>query len=152
MKLRRAIAGGVLGLAVAGAPASVPAQEGPDAPASLPAEADTGKEAAPDPAVGGAELEAYWERRLSHARQRIALARERAAKAEADYSRARHDGHPRGEALDEIKERHDAALTERREAEAALPRLVELARRAGVAPGVLREFWDEDAELADDSL
>jgi hypothetical protein len=112
-----------------------------------PAAVDALEENAPEPESPSLEapsLEAYWGRRLSHAQQRVALARERAEKAEAAYSRARHDGHPRGAALEEIKAKHSAAEVERLDSEAALPKLVEQARRAGVAPGVLSEYWVEE--------
>ncbi len=58
---------------------------------------------------------------------------QRALKAVADQSRAN---------LLAIKEQRLAAERELHEAEASLPQLVERARRAGVTPGVLREYWD----------
>jgi len=125
-------------------PVATAAQEaGGDEPAAPPAAEEPG-DADDDAGSGEDDLEAYWDQRLARARQRIEIARERMAKADAEYSRARHDQYPRGEALAEIEERHRAAERELRAAEAALPRLVEQARRAGVSPGVLREYWDED--------
>jgi hypothetical protein len=100
-------------------------------------------ETAPEAPIGDPSLLAYWEQRLERALQRIELARRRATEAETEYSRARHDDYPRGEALNEIKEKHLAAERELRRAEEALPRLVEQARRAGVPPGVLRHYRDE---------
>jgi len=92
----------------------------------------------------GLDLETYWSQRLARAAKRIEIAREKAADAEADYSRARHDRNPRGEALAAIQATHAASERELREAESALPRLVEQARRAGVTPGVLRDYWDRE--------
>lgn len=83
-----------------------------------------------------------WDERLAEARDRISRARLRAAKAEAAYARARHDGHPRGEALAEIEQEWNAAAEELQAARTALPELLEEARRAGVEPGVLRPYRD----------
>jgi len=148
-------AAGIGALALAAAPAAAQQDVGVAEPtAAAPAAeapADDGAAEAPDADLGddaeagGGDLEAYWDRRLARARQRIEIAHERMAKAEAEYSRARHDQYPRGEALAEIEERHRAAVRELQAAETALPQLVEQARRAGVSPGVLREYWDQDA-------
>jgi chromosome segregation ATPase len=81
-----------------------------------------------------------WEARLTEAEQRLASARERAATSESALSRARHRRHPRGEALDALVAAAADARRERAAAEAELPELLEQARRAGVAPGVLRRF------------
>lgn len=86
--------------------------------------------------------EKSWDERLRDAHDRIGRARLRAAKAEAAYSRARHDGHPRGEALAGIKEEWDAAAEELKTARAVFPELLEEARRAGVERGVLRRYED----------
>jgi hypothetical protein len=117
-------------LLAAGLPAALAQETPPEAPAE-------GAETLP---IEDASLLSYWQERLARAQQRIELARERADEAEAEYARARHDGYPRGEALSEIKERHHATQRELRMAEEALPRLVEQARRAGVPPGVLRDY------------
>jgi hypothetical protein len=107
--------------------------EGPEAGTPAPAA----------PAEAGADANAVWQQRLEQARQRIGQARERESAARAAYSRARHDRNPRGEGLAAIEEERRTAEAELREAEAALPQLVEQARREGVAPGVLEPYWDE---------
>jgi hypothetical protein len=153
MRLRTRIVVGCLGAALlAGAPSR--AQEPEPDPAT--AEADEGgavegSDAEPEGESESADLEAYWSQRLARAARRIEVARERATEAEADYARARHDDYPRGEALAKIESRHRAAQRELEAAEAALPRLVEQARRAGVAPGVLREYWDDEDEADEPS-
>jgi len=111
--------------------------------AAAPAVAEDGAAGAEEGAAG-ADLESYWSQRLARAQQRIDLARERVEKTDAAYSRARHDRNPRGGALEEVKERRTAAERELASAEAALPRLVEQARRAGVPAGVLRDYWGDD--------
>jgi len=99
--------------------------------------------AAPEgPATGGAGEEKPWEERLAEAAARIEAAEARLEKAEAAYSRARHDDHPRGEALEAIEREYAEAGRELEAARSALPELVEEARRAGVPPGVLRPYWD----------
>lgn len=137
-------------LLLAAAPAAgredVPRPEpGVEAPAS-----DTVPAVEPSDEGAGDDLEAYWSQRLSRARQRIELARERLAAAEAEYARARRDDYPRGDAFEAIEQRKAAAEREQRAAEDALPRLVEQARRAGVAPGVLRDYWDPEGEAGSD--
>ena len=101
--------------------------------------APAGSEAAPAAAApdAGADVDAVWRQRLDQARQRIGLARERESAARAAYSRARHDRNPRGDALAAIEEERQAAERELRAAEAALPELVEQARREGAPPAVL---------------
>jgi len=130
-------------------PVEVPAA--PDwAPAATAAEALGARIAPPSDGQGAPaersppeSLGSYWGRRLSNAQQRIDVARERAEKADASYSRARHKHNPRGEALEELREKRGAAERELQEAEAALPRLVEQARHAGVEPGIFRDYQDE---------
>jgi hypothetical protein len=117
----------------AAAPAAGPAAAPAAGPAAAPAKAAPSEAPVDD---------VPWEKRLSEAKQRIVDARVRVAKAEAAYSRARHDRHPRGEALDAIEQEWKDAQRDLREAEVALPELVEQARRAGVAPGVLGPYWD----------
>jgi len=151
MTLRSQAIGSLLGLLLGGSPlaTAAPAPNAPEVAVEGAAEdaADEAmeNEAAEEEAPGADGLEAYWDRRLDRAHKRIEIARERAETAEAEYSRARHDGHPRGTALLAIEREHAQASKELAAAEAALPRLVEQARRAGVAPGILRAYWDEDA-------
>jgi hypothetical protein len=126
--LAAAVAACLLGAADPGAPAAPgggAAQEGP-ARASA-------------PQAGPAET---WEERLAAAQRRIELARERVTAAKAAYSRARHDRNPRGQALAVIEQERETAEGELRDAEAALPKLVEQARREGVPPAVLDPYWE----------
>ena len=149
MKLRARTFAGMTCLLLTAASAPVWAQEAIEAEelvmeetgAAPPEDADA---AEPEGSEVEGDLETYWSQRLLRGKQRIELARERAEKAEADYSRARHDRDARGERLLEIKERRVAAEREVLDAEASLPRLVEQARRAGVSPGTLRDYWDEE--------
>lgn len=102
-----------------------------------------GKEAAaPAGAATPEDAMAVWEAQLDAARQRIERARERVTAALASYSRARHDRYPRGAALAAIEEERQAAELELRDAESALPKLMEQARREGVPPGVLDPDWE----------
>jgi len=152
MKIRARTVGGLIGALLVSVAAPASAEESTSAEAVIPpapeilaaeaVEALAEQEPSADPSAG-VSLETYWGRRLSNAMQRIELATERSEKSEAEYSRARHKHNPRGEALEEIRDKRDAAERELHEAEAALPRLVEQARRAGVEPGVLRDYWDE---------
>jgi len=143
------VAGGIgawlVGAAIGAGAEAVGAEDAP--PAAVAPEAETegpDAEAAGEADERSLDLETYWHQRLARAAKRIEIAREKAADAEADYSRARHDRNPRGEALAAIQATHAASERELREAESALPRLVEQARRAGVTPGVLRDYWDRE--------
>lgn len=97
--------------------------------------------AAASPAELGAEEVDAWRDKLVGARERVDGAREQVATAEVAYREARKRRRRGGERADLL-----AALTaaeqELAEAEARLPALLEQARRAGVPPGVLREFED----------
>jgi hypothetical protein len=101
--------------------------------------------AAPDPGAATPEAlrDAGFRERLAQAERDVGAARMRVTEAEVALRRARHRNYPRGEALVAL----ETALVEAREkqatAEAALPELLEEARRAGVSPAVLRDFEDE---------
>jgi hypothetical protein len=120
---------------------------GAAAPGALAGEAAApgGSAVQEDPAPGSApqaEPAETWEERLATAQRRIELARERVTAAKAAYSRARHDRNPRGPALATIEQERETAERELRDAEAALPELVEQARREGVPPAVLDPYWE----------
>ncbi len=108
------------------------------APALLAAE--PAADARADSDADAEDAPASWSDRLKEASDRIARARLRASKAEGAYSRARHDGYPRGDALGQIKKEWDAAAEELRAAREALPELVEEARQAGAEASVLRPY------------
>ena len=81
----------------------------------------------------------FWQKQIEEAREELALARARHEAALATYRAIRHRRRTRGP-------RKRAALKERGEAEAALveaerhlEELLELARRAGVPPGWIRD-------------
>lgn len=128
--LAAALAACLLGAAAPGPPGGEAEAPGAGATAEAPAQAT-----APEAST--------WEGRLAVAQRRIELARERVTAAKAAYSRARHDRNPRGAALATIEQEREGAERELRDAEAALPDLVEQARREGVPPGVLDPYWEE---------
>lgn len=111
-------------------PLPSPAQEIPPAAAS------------PAVAAGAAaeEIDA-WRDKLLDARERVDGARQQAATAEMAYRDARKRRR-RGAERADLLAALTAAEQELAEAEAALPALLEEARRAGVPPGVLGEFED----------
>ena len=111
-------------------PLPSPAQEVPPAVAS-PADA----------AGATAEEVGAWRDKLLEARERVDEAHGQVATAEMAYRDARKRKRRGGERAD-LLAALEAAQAELAEAEAELPALLEEARRAGVPPGVLREFED----------
>ena len=101
--------------------------------------------AAPDlGAVTPEELrDAGYRERLAQAERDVSTARERVTEAEVALRRARHRNYPRGEALVALQTALVEAREKRATAEAAVPELLEEARRAGVSPAVLHDFGDE---------
>lgn len=87
-----------------------------------------------------AQEEAMWVGRLTEARATLRAARARHAEAEHAWRDARQRTYPRGEARAELRGELDAAEAALAEAEAAYPRVLEDARRAGVSAGALRPF------------
>ncbi len=101
------------------------------------------------PAPGAAELsgealDEAWSVRLSDARERRDTALLHLADAQQALSSARHRKRPRGSSLAALEADLARARSARAATEAELPELLEQARRAGVAPGVLRRFEPED--------
>ena len=98
--------------------------------------------AAPASSTGlGAEEIAEWRQTLLEARERVDGAREEVAAAQQAYRDARKRNR-RGAERADLLAAQSAAEQELAKAEAELPALLEDARRAGVPPGVLREFED----------
>jgi len=95
--------------------------------------------------------DAVWAERLAQASARIRASRARLAASEAAYTEARHEEYPRGDALQALVHERDAARAEHREAKAALPELVEQARRAGASAAVLRPYRRQVEDLAEGS-
>ena len=89
----------------------------------------------------GAEEIAEWRQTLLEARDRVDRAREEVAVAQQAYRDARKRNR-RGAERADLLAAQGAAEQELAEAEAELPALLEEAHRAGVPPGVLREFED----------
>jgi len=79
-----------------------------------------------------------WRTRVREARDRVRDARAELAAAEYDYANWRHRKRPRGKPKGEIVGRISRAEKEVAAAEAALPEVVEEARRAGLLPGDFR--------------
>jgi hypothetical protein len=97
--------------------------------------------APPAESTGSGEEEVdEWRERLLEAQARLESARERAAAAQRAYRDGRQRKRPRGEKKAELLAELEGAEQELAEAEAELPVLIDKARRAGVPPGVLREF------------
>jgi hypothetical protein len=92
--------------------------------------------------AGSAKEVGEWRERLLEAQQRLESARERAAATQHAYRDWRQRKRPRGEKKEELLAKLEGAEQELAEAEAELPVLLDEARRAGVPPGVLREFED----------
>lgn len=80
-----------------------------------------------------------WSALLANARKRVADARSRLDKADADYTRARNRQYPRGDAHGAITTEREAARREYAEARCALPALLDSARRSGAPPEVWRD-------------
>lgn len=102
--------------------------------------------AAADPAKAELEMSEvelqHWRDTIQTARQRVVEARTEVAQAEYAYQDWAQRRRPRGAKKADIVARLDAANRELSEAEAALPGVVEEARRAGLPPGELRELED----------
>jgi hypothetical protein len=82
------------------------------------------------------QIDAQWSERLAEAKETLAAARERAALAEARWGEARQRKRPRGEEREAIETELAEAREALAEAEAALPALVEEARRDGASAAV----------------
>jgi hypothetical protein len=81
-----------------------------------------------------------WEGKLDEARLRVRKAEARHVRALSAWKHARHRQKPRGDALVAIESDLHKAADELFFAKEDLPRLLELARRDGVQPGVLRRY------------
>ena len=93
--------------------------------------------------TGSAEADVgEWRERLLEAQERLESARERAAAAQHAYRDQRQRKRLRGEKKAKLLAELKGAEQQLAEAEAELPVLLDEARRAGVPPGVLREFED----------
>ncbi len=90
-----------------------------------------------------------WETRLEEAVARIDSARQEFRALQTAYAKAQREEHPRGAARAALIERREAAHERLVDAAAALPALIESARRAGVYPEVLRPFRDRLDELTE---
>jgi len=88
------------------------------------------------------EVVAGWVERLEEAQAKLAKTRTKLAADEAALSRARHRRYPRGDALDELEVAVRQGRRDLADAEAALPALLEEARRAGVPAGARMRFED----------
>jgi hypothetical protein len=87
---------------------------------------------------------AAWQDRLERGRAELAAARERAEQARDTYQDWRQRKVPRGVRKEALVREMEAAEAAAAEAEAAFAELREAARRAGVPPGVLRRFEEEE--------
>ncbi len=117
------------------------------APAPVWAQAATASEAAdrdeqPLPDLAGPEAKAEWQGRYRALIDQVSGAVTRYEIARARYSKNRQRNTARGQARREINEQLREAEIERTEAEAELAKFPEIARRAGVPPGWLREVED----------
>jgi len=98
--------------------------------------------AAPASSAGiGAEEVEEWRRTLLEAQERVDEAQADVAEAQLAFRKARQRNRRGGERGD-LLAAQQAAEQELADAEAELPVLLDDARRAGVPPGVLREFED----------
>ena len=104
-------------------------------------------------ALADAEIDQQmWVQRLEDARSRLQRARTAVEAGDTTYAKGRHRERLRGEPREEIVAEREAAALELAAAEAAWPKLLEEARRAGLPPGVLRPFEDSVPPTAiDDS-
>ncbi len=92
------------------------------------------------PPAAQAEVdESVWVQRLEAGRQRVEVARARVEQSDAAYGKGRQRNQ-RGERRSEAVSAREEAARELEAAEAAWPKLLEEARRAGVSPGALRPF------------
>jgi hypothetical protein len=108
----------------------------------LPSPAQETPPAAPAPAnsagISAEEIE-EWRQTLFEARERVDKAQEDVAVTQQAFRKARQRNR-RGDERGELLATLQAAEQDLEEAEAALPLLLDQARRAGVPPGILREF------------
>ena len=129
---RLGIVGGlVFGLSAAG-PAAAPA-------AAQPAKLEQRESRAPSAPSESPEFD-EWRTSLDEATDRLAKARESLEQAEYTWQDWRQRKYPRGARRAELLATLEAARVELAEAEKELPKLLEAARRAGVPPGVLRNY------------
>lgn len=117
------------------------------APAPVWAQTATPSEAAdrdeqPLADVAGPEAKAAWQGRYRTLIDQVAGALTRYEIARARYSKNRQRNTARGQARKQINDQLRQAEIERADAEAELAEFPEIARRAGVPPGWLREVED----------
>ena len=93
--------------------------------------------AAMDPLPSQSEV---WAERLAEAHEALDAATARWEAARAAYTEARHERHPRGDALGEIEQEFADAKKELERARRELDDLVDGARPAGVLPEVVRPY------------
>jgi hypothetical protein len=86
-----------------------------------------------------------WEEQLARAQEDLLDARVRLFKAEDAYRDWRQRKYPRGAKKADLLAEIDEARTALAVADAALPELLERARRAGAPPGLLRRFEEPPA-------
>jgi malate synthase len=119
-----------LGLGLAAPPARLDAQ-GPAVPEPRPPEVAD---------LDDASAIAAWRRKLDEARDRRLIAQQRVEAAHDAYADWRQRRVPRGVRKEKLVREVSDAETELAEAQAAWQELAEAARRAGVPPGVLRDY------------
>ncbi len=95
-----------------------------------------------DEAPSQEQVDAGWTERLDGAEQQLAAARKRAALAEAALRNARQRRRPRGEQRGNLELELEVAQDALTDAAAALPELVEQARREGASPRVWTSYED----------
>lgn len=115
--------------------------------APLAARAESPVEPASDQADESADRGAESRQDLREALERFEQARRRHLAAEEAYENWRQRKWPRGEAKARILAEREEARTQWETARAELPRVIERARRAGIAPGELRPY--EEAARAE---
>ena len=96
----------------------------------------------PETVVGQDHLDAEWTERLDAAVRSIEEARIRNVKAQATAAEMKRDNHPRGDARAAILKDAEEAERALERAAAALPELLERARREGVSAGTLQGYED----------
>lgn len=89
---------------------------------------------------------ARWREKVQEARDRVREARAELQAAEYAYQDWRQRKYPRGAERADVIGRLDAAKKELAAAEAALPEVVEEARRAGLPPGEFRELDVDESD------
>ena len=87
-----------------------------------------------------AEEPTTYAERLAEARDTLDAATARWEAARAAYTEARHERHPRGDALGAIEQEFADAKQELERARRELDALIDDARPAGVPPGVVRPY------------